>query len=394
MTDRHYGVDWLRIGAFGLLILYHIGMFFVPWDWHVKTAHPIDGATLPMMAVNPWRLALLFAVSGYASCKLMTKLSGPGGFAASRTARLLVPLIFGVTVIVPPQAWVELMFKHGYAHGFTYFWMQDYFRLGALHGIILPTWNHLWFVVYLWAYSMLLALILLAPARVRNAAVHGAESLLSGRRILIVPLLLLALRAFVLFPGADETHALVDDWGAHAAYFPIFLFGYLLAQSDTLWRAIRSHWKAAGLLAILSYAVVVTILFDGPAGSSRPEMLDMAIEVARIVQAWCTIIALIGLADRFLNRDHPARPMLTEAVFPFYIIHQTIIVLVGWWMIPAHLAPSIQFALLVVATVAGCWIFYRIGRAIPGFRLLIGLKGFRPPPRSRSFVDRAPEGLR
>ena len=61
---RHYGLDWLRIGAFGLLILYHIGMFFVPWDWHVKTARPMDWVAIPMLLTNSWRLVLLFVVSG------------------------------------------------------------------------------------------------------------------------------------------------------------------------------------------------------------------------------------------------------------------------------------------------------------------------------------------
>ena len=58
--ERLYGLDWLRIGAFALLILYHIGMFFVPWEWHVKTSRPIEWLEIPMMAINPWRLALAF----------------------------------------------------------------------------------------------------------------------------------------------------------------------------------------------------------------------------------------------------------------------------------------------------------------------------------------------
>ena len=70
---RHYGMDWLRIGAFALLILYHIGMVFVPWGFHVKTAQPIDWVAIPMLATNPWRLTLLFVVSGYASRALLAQ---------------------------------------------------------------------------------------------------------------------------------------------------------------------------------------------------------------------------------------------------------------------------------------------------------------------------------
>ena len=138
---RHYGMDWLRIGAFALLIFYHIGMYFVPWDWHVKIVPTIDWVALPMLATNGWRFALLFLVSGYASAALLTKLGGAGAFARSRSARLLVPLLFGVIFVVPPQPWVELMGQHGYAHGLGHFWLHDYFRFGALDGIILPTWQ-------------------------------------------------------------------------------------------------------------------------------------------------------------------------------------------------------------------------------------------------------------
>src|SRR3546814_12517686 len=88
---RHYGMDWLRIGAFALLILYHIGMYFVPWGWHVKTPRPMDWVQIPMMATNSWRLPLLFLVSGYASAALFAKLGRPGAFLSSRAARAVLP---------------------------------------------------------------------------------------------------------------------------------------------------------------------------------------------------------------------------------------------------------------------------------------------------------------
>ena len=80
--DRHYGLDWLRIGAFGLLIFYHVGMVFVPWDFHVKTSHPAEWVAIPMLATNSWRLMLLFVVSGYASRALLLKGGQVGGLWA------------------------------------------------------------------------------------------------------------------------------------------------------------------------------------------------------------------------------------------------------------------------------------------------------------------------
>ena len=148
--DRHYGMDWLRIGAFALLIFYHIGMVFVPWGFHVKTAHPADWVAVPMLLTNAWRLTLLFVVSGFASRALFAKSASVRSFLGNRNARLLLPLLFGMAVIVPPQSWVELTVKHGYTQSFAWFFTRDYFRFGALDGVVLPPGNPLWFVVSLW----------------------------------------------------------------------------------------------------------------------------------------------------------------------------------------------------------------------------------------------------
>ena len=60
VAGRRHDLDWLRVGAFGFLIFYHIGMFYVTWDWHVKSPYAGPGLEPAMGLVNPWRLALLF----------------------------------------------------------------------------------------------------------------------------------------------------------------------------------------------------------------------------------------------------------------------------------------------------------------------------------------------
>lgn len=375
--ERHYGMDWLRIGAFGLLIFYHIGMFFVPWDWHVKTAQPANWVAVPMLATNAWRLALLFAVSGYASAALYAKRPGAVRFLGDRSARLLIPLIFAVIMVVPAQPWVELQFKHGYTQGFAHFWTQDYFRFGTLEGIVLPTWQHLWFVVYLWFYTAVLGLLLLLPNPVRDAVARAADAVLAGPGILVVPLALLWLNLVLTWPGHRETHAFFDDWPSHLIYGSMFLFGYHLRGSDPIWAAIRRWWRTAAALAVLGYAIVAGIEIVWPGKAVPPIEVRALFGAARVLQGWCAIVALVGFADRFWNRDHPWRATLTEAVFPFYIVHQTIIVVVGWYLLPLRLHPVAEFAILIGATVTGCWLFYRIGREIPVVRLLIGLRGVR-----------------
>ena len=160
---RRIDLDWVRIAAFGLLILYHVGMLYVSWDFHIKSEHRIMALEPLMLVLNPWRLALLFLVSGVATAFMTGKLS-PRRLLRSRALRLLPPLVFGVLVIVPPQSYEQVVEALGYDGGFINFYLDHYFAFGRqfCHPgpcLILPTWNHLWFVNYLWIYTLLLGAI-------------------------------------------------------------------------------------------------------------------------------------------------------------------------------------------------------------------------------------------
>ena len=369
---RHYGMDWLRVGAFGLLILYHVGMVFVPWDYHINAVPPVDWATLPMLALNAWRLSLLFVVSGYASRALLGKSAGYGGFAKNRTARLLVPLIFGMAVIVPPQPWVELSVKYGYPGDYWHFWTRDYFLFHKLGRLDLPTWNHLWFVAYLWVYTMLLVLVALVAGKLPWQ--RWFDRLLGGLGVLWIPLIWLIAVHGWWFVMIGETHALFGDWVAHASYLPAFLFGFGLARSEPAMAAIARWWHWGLAIALIGYAGVLAVELNWPGNVPAPRRVYTPYGIAHALQQWGAIVALIGIAERWWNRDAPVRPMLTEAVFPFYIIHQTIIVVVMFWLMNLGLPRWAEFAILVAATVAGCWAFYLIGRGIRPLRPFIGLR--------------------
>ena len=370
--DRHYGMDWLRIGAFALLIFYHIGMVFVPWSFHVKTAHPADWLAVPMLLTNAWRLTLLFVVSGYASRALFAKSASVRSFLGNRNARLLLPLLFGMAVIVPPQSWVELTVKHDYTQSFAWFFTYDYFRFGALDGVVLPTWNHLWFVVYLWVYTLALAALLALPRMSRAQAVF--DWVFTGLRVLWVPVVWLLVFNLFLFRRGEDTHDLFHDGVAHLTYFAAFLFGFGLAGSKPAMAALARFWQLSALLAVVGYLIVASVEIAYPGFAIPTKALGELFQVGRQMQAWPSIAALIGIAERFWNRDHAWRPMLTEAVFPFYIIHQTIIIIVEYWLLPLHIGAVAEFAILVPATIAGCWAFYLIGREIGWLRPLIGLR--------------------
>ncbi len=376
MTGRQYGLDWLRIGAFALLILYHIGMFFVPWGWHVKAAQPVEWAVWPMMAVNPWRLMLLFVISGVVSRALLAKLAAPGAFAASRSVRLLVPLLAGMVLFVAPQPWFELREGGSYSAGFAHFWLADYFEFGASRGIVLPTWNHLWFVAYLWTYSMALAGLAMLPAPARQRLQAAFDAVFSGWRLVVVPILWLAFARAVLFPAFGETHALADDPYAHAIYGFAFCFGVALARSGPGWATILAHWRA--LLGLAALACAAMFAAQGLSGGG--EGWEAARVLYRAVLAWSAILGLLGFAQTRLHHDGPVRRYLTEAIFPYYIAHQTIIIAAGFWLKQAGVGNELAFGVILLTTVLGCALTYEIARRIDWLRPVMGLKP-RPRPK-------------
>jgi len=368
---RHYGLDWLRIAAFAILIVYHVGMVFVPWPYHAKLAME-DRVAPVMMLANSWRLALLFLVAGYASRALLSRGGGAGAFAASRSKRLLIPLLFGIAVVNPPQPWVELVTQHGWTGGFPSFWTGTYFSFRFVDGIAVPTWQHLWFVLYLWVYSMALALAAGLAGRAGPRTQGAFDRVFAGWGAML-PMAWLVLVSTWLFPGARETHALFDDGVAHASYLPMFLWGFGLAGSRGVLPWLARRWVPFLAVAAAAYLVVAGIERTWPR-SAAPYPYGLIYAGARGVQGWATIAALLGIADRYWNRDGRWRPMLTEAVFPFYIVHQTIIVVGAYWLMGAGLPGWAEFAVLVAATAAGCWAFYLGGREIRWLRPLIGLR--------------------
>ena len=122
--DPGCGLDWLRVLAFGLLILYHVCMFYVAdWGWHIKSAYQAEWLQLPMRLVNQWRMPLLFIISGLAMSFVIDRYS-PGRLAARRIWRLLLPLVFGMAFIVAPQCYYEALSKGIIEPGFGQFMLQ------------------------------------------------------------------------------------------------------------------------------------------------------------------------------------------------------------------------------------------------------------------------------
>ena len=374
-TGRRYDLDWLRVIAFGLLIFYHVGMFYVTWGWHVKSVYAGPAAEPLMLLVNPWRLALLFFISGVAIRFVTDKAASHWRFLGDRVYRLGLPILAGMTVIVAPQAYFELRELGEIEPGYLAFW-ADYLKIDQLYSVATPTWNHLWYVVYLLFYIVIITPFLVVMRRFAEGVGANWLQVVAGGPI---RLLLLFCLPFVLYeatlaPHFPVTHNLVADWANHANRFTMFLLGYFLAKHHVFWRTVDA---ALPLALALSLLIGGGRLYLRANHSELYEALIAGVPVmpfALIIYAWSVMVLLMGLAQRYLNRPSPALTYLTGAVFCYYILHQTITIAAGYYLTRQALGPWLEFSLVTSATVGGSLAGYEIARRIPFLRPWLGIR--------------------
>ncbi|SDD89220.1 Acyltransferase family protein [Kordiimonas lacus] len=382
MNNRRYDLDWLRVVAFGLLIFYHVGMYYVTWGWHVKSPYESDFLEPAMMLLNPWRLSLLFLISGVA-VRFAADKAAAGYFAWARVKRLTVPFFFGAFVIVAPQTYFELLRAGAIEPGYWAFY-KDYMDLDQRWEVFTPTYNHLWYVLYVLIYTLLILPVLPLVRRFRAGAT--LKNLLQTPLVLVVPALLFVLYRFSSDIAWPETHDIRGDWGAHIRYFSYFTVGVLIAKSDAFWAGIARQWKlslglvvAAGITLTITWANWTEMEVDGP--------LMQAARTLRIFYIWWVICALFGAAQQFLNRPSSALSYLTEAVFPYYILHQTVIIMIGVAVAPYLIGAVPEFLVVTIGTVAACVLLHEyVIRRIGFLRPLFGLKPKGASPVSEPLV--------
>jgi glucan biosynthesis protein C len=359
---RRHDIDALRVFAFSLLILYHVAMFYVKdWGWHIKSSYQAEWLQFPMLLVNQWRMPLLFTISGLAVSFVWQRYT-PGRFALRRIYRLLLPLVFGMAFIVAPQCYYEALGKGLIEPGFGRFMLQ-YLTFQDFPGdawggeeMIVWTWNHLWYLAYVLFYSLLLiplAILFDGPLqRVRR----GFQAL-RGPFIIAIPIALLMVYGAFIFPRFPYiSHALVDDWYAHAMYGTFFLIGYLIGRDESFWGELERMRVFTLAAAVICFALLMTRDLFVPEGSFA--LADNVRALITYSNRWLWIIAIFGWGHRLLNRPSPQLSYASQAVYPWYILHQTITVVIGANLARYSLGPVVEPALVLGGTIAGCYVLY------------------------------------
>ncbi|MCE4555565.1 acyltransferase family protein [Roseateles cellulosilyticus] len=384
-------LDGLRVAAFALLIPYHVGMYYVTWDWHVKSPAASTALEPFMMLSSPWRLSLLFLIAG-AACRGLFAWRGLAGTVKDRSMRLLLPLLFGMAVIVPPQAYYEVLTKAPQLlpgdGGYLDFW-RAYLQGGRYcrgdDCMVVPTWNHLWFLPYLWVYAVLGAL----AAAAWRKPVPGLA--LPGWAWLLLPAVPLALLRVFVMPHWPTTHDLVHDLYNHLQYGFVFAVGWASRTSlgQGLWpAALRWRWAALGL-AVAGWAALQA--FNAHYGDAAPpDALLAAARSLRAAMVWWSLLAACGWAQRAFTRESPALRQASAAVFCLYILHQSVIVVLTQALRPLGQPWGVEALVLVALTFGLCALAYLGARRVPGLALLLGIQRRRPGAPDQAATAAAP----
>ncbi|KAB8044053.1 acyltransferase family protein [Janthinobacterium aquaticum] len=376
MTDatRRHDIDALRFLVFTLLIFFHTALMYLEGSgFHMRSSYTTDLLNMPLVFLNRWRMELVFLISGV-SCAMMTQTTR-GTFLWRRVQRLLLPLLFGIAVIIPIQPYCEGvsngLVEPGYGQFLLHYFGGYPWPAGAFAGWQYGfTWNHLWYLVYLLLYTVMLVLLQPVIDRVRPLFLR-----LRGAALLVLPAVPTLAATVLLKLRYPENHAVINDWYAHAIYFTLFLYGWWLGNDKSLWAELarlRWHTLWAGLAAFAVY-----MYFDKIYSENLLTWASIGSWPMRNLYMWLAICTILGWSHTLLNRPYRWLPWARQAVFPWYILHQSAIVLLAYWLVPLRLGPVTEPVLVLLGTLLICWLGTELIKRVNWLRPCFGLPALR-----------------
>jgi len=377
MHERRIELDWLRVIVFAILIFYHIGMLYVAdWGYHFKSQYSSEFLQNIMLLVNRWRLSILFLISGIAIRYYLQKVSLIK-FAGMRTIRLLIPLAFAILVIIPPQLYVEMIDKGDLINTSYFEFYKAFFDLKhpmfeKYQSGVLPHMdvNHLWYIRELWWFSIYV--IILSPllnSRFVQSMVDFLGKKDSPFRLLFLPVLLLSVLAFFVFPNDSEGYRIVMG-------FSFLIVGYLLGWNANLWNLIKQHRRLFLYFALITYFMLIA--YYQLVWKLREESitgLPLFLETLfSYFNRWSWILMILGYGSQYLSKPNKWINYLNQGVYPYYILHQSVLIVLAYWLSDYALGGFFEPLFVIIGTILGCAIGFEIIRRFKILRLLFGLK--------------------
>lgn len=372
-AERRGDLDGLRALATGAVFLFHCAKHFDQDGWHLSNRPTTLPFTAAVVGVSLWLMPLFFLLSG-ASTRLALGARGIGRLLQDRVLRLLLPFAFGVLVIVPPQVWVERLGAGEFQGSFWAFYPRYFEGWYAFGGNFAWMGLHLWYLLLLFLLTLILAPLLSWLVRgggqgLRERVEQGLASPLG----LLGPLALTWAVEVAIAGTVHDFRGLGGWWPGQ--YLLYFLVGLLLASS-----AVRARLRSLAAPALL-LGIAAMLVYAGTRFLSEAEIAMVPRPLWRLIRAlgsWGVLYGVLGLGDRWLgDRSWTAR--LNEASMPFYILHQTVILLFAWALLPWALAPALKYLCLVASafptTALLTWAVLRIWPLRPLFGLRLPRSG-------------------
>ncbi len=344
-TTRRYDIDWIRVIAIGLLLIYHVAIGFQPWGMmiaFITSDQSWSSLWIPMTMLNVWRIPLLFFVSGMGVYFALQNRNWKQ-LITERAGRILVPFLFGAIALVPIH---------------LYLW-QRYYNYPTAYT---PSPGHLWFLANIFIYVMLFApLFFYLKKNQQGKFVQGITKIFSTPLGLIVVIAAFVLEALILRPFPYEMYAMT--WHGFFLGMLAFFFGFCFVLSgSSFWNMILKYRWLFLLLAITLFVI-------------RLSYFNMNTPVYLLVtESQCWILSVFAFGYKYLNRGGKVLTYLSQAAYPVYILHMIFLYLGSTWVFSLALDVRLQFVLVLLITIIGCFATYEIIRRIKWLRPLLGLK--------------------
>jgi len=399
MQERRYDVDWLRIIAMLAVFLYHCTRFFDPEGWHLKNTEQSELLFVSMRGlIWAWVMELFFLLSGVGTWYALRSRRA-GAYIWERVKRLLIPLYtVGLFVLLPIQFYFELFTNSGYRENFwqvipRYFAGFTSPRITQWPGTLLPNpfSGHLWFLQFLFLISLLSLPLLLYLKSGQGqrwvARLAGWCDSRGGIFLFVIPLSLASIGLRGLFKAQYS-------WADLLWYAIFFVIGYMMAADKRFTMSVRRHGWICLVLWVVGFAgagLLVSVFGYNPYPGKEPfSLVYVLFQIAWSITSWSAVVFVLSIGARYLNTNHKFLTYGSEAVLPFYLLHQTIILCVGWYVIRWDMGILIKLLIIAVVSFPLIMILYEL--FVRRFNIVRFFFGMRPKKKPPATTVTRPEG--
>lgn len=383
MTSEHqrrYDLDAIRVFAMLTIFFFHSARFFDPYSWHLKNAEASTIVAIFVGFIDMWAMPLFFLISGVSTWYGLSSRTG-GQYLIERVKRLLVPMFtVGVFILLPAQYYFEINTNRGFTGSFVesygLYFAHIFIDNGPSAFYCTPWSGHLWFIQHLFLVSLftlpLLIYLRSASGRSKIRRLASICDRAGGIFLLVIPTALISV-CFQWIPQQEE-----HGWPSFLSYLVFFLIGYIIPMEKQFFESIKKSDWICLLSGIVAFSACVFLFLKAgydPTESLSISWLYVCLQLAASLGTLSWIVFFLSMAAKYLNYKSKTIAYGNEAVLPFYIMHQTIILMVGWFIIQSKLSIPAKYIIISMTSFVLIIALYEfLIKRINALRFLFGMR--------------------